>query len=188
MSEPYPASSRCLGTFAGWVSPPRNLNQTSGIPPARGLNPFCESTKSGADLEQGAVGGAHGRIREGSRLPLQGADIVNFEEGEGLLAMQQWRWLDVDESLGEIGIRGEMLWRGNQGRSDMHRLLGRLTTHCHTDFRTFCAIERVYFHCGAFANAFSDASGSFVGQQKPFVFPLSCFQCQMNRCTNCWFY
>ena len=115
MSEPYPASSRCLGSFAGWVSPPRNLNQTSGIPPARGLNPFCESTKSGADLEQGAVGGAHGRIREGSRLPLQGADIVNFEEGEGLLAMQQWRWLDVDESLGEIGIRVEMLNLGGGG-------------------------------------------------------------------------
>ena len=79
------------------------------------LNPFCESTKSGADLEQGAVGGAHGRIREGSRLPLQGADIVNFEEGEGLLAMQQWRWLDVDESLGEIGIKGEMLNLGGGG-------------------------------------------------------------------------
>ena len=95
--------------------PPRNLNQTSGIPPARGLNPFCESTKSGADLEQGAVGGAHGRIREGSRLPLQGADIVNFEEGEGLLAMQQWWLLDVDESLGEIGIRVEMLNLGGGG-------------------------------------------------------------------------
>ena len=46
---------------------------------------------------------------------MQGADIVNFEEGEGLLAMQQWRWLDVDESLGEIGIRGEMLNLGVGG-------------------------------------------------------------------------
>ena len=91
-----------------------NIWNSPGLGPAH-LPPFCESTKSGADLEQGAVGGAHGRIREGSRLPLQGADIVNFEEGEGLLAMQQWRWLDVDESLGEIGIRVEMLNLGGGG-------------------------------------------------------------------------
>ena len=39
-----------------------------------------------ADLEQAtATAGAHGRIREGSWLPLP--DIVNFEEDEGLPAM-----------------------------------------------------------------------------------------------------
>ena len=39
-----------------------------------------------------ATAGAHGRIREGSRLPPP--DIVNFEEAEGLLAV-------------EIGMEGE---------------------------------------------------------------------------------
>ena len=68
------------------------------------LAPVCHLAENSPNRFRSWAEAAHGRIREGSRLPPP--DIVNFEEG--LLAMHQQWWLVV-----YTRARVRLGWRGN---------------------------------------------------------------------------